>query len=82
MPDDLDPQLVALVRSVARRTRLRRAERADVERELASHFREALAARRSPEEAITTFGDPKTAARDLRAAAIAKRSPLDRAFGR
>ncbi|MFM9170052.1 MAG: HAAS signaling domain-containing protein, partial [Phycisphaerales bacterium] len=82
MPDDLDPQLATLVRSVARRTRLRRAERADVERELASHFREAVAAGRSPEEAITTFGDPKTAARDLRAAAIAKRSPLDRAFGR
>ena len=81
MADDLDPKLVALARSVARATRLRRAERADVERELASHFREALAAGHSPAEAIATFGDPRSAAKDLRAAAIAKRSPLDRAFG-
>ena len=81
MPDDLDPQLVALARSVARSTRLRRAERAEVERELASHFREAIAAGHSPAEAVATFGDPRSAARELRAAAIAKRSPLDRAFG-
>jgi hypothetical protein len=81
MAEDLDPQIAALTRSVARRTRLRRAERADVERELMSHFREAVAAGRSPAEAISAFGDPKSAARALRAAAIAKRSPIDRAFG-
>jgi hypothetical protein len=81
MADDLDPQVAALTRSVARKTRLRRAERADVERELTSHFREAVAAGRSPTEAISAFGDPKSAARALRAAAIAKRSPIDRAFG-
>ena len=81
MPDELDPRLAAVTRSVARRTRLRRAERAEVEREVTSHFREAVAAGRSPSEAIAAFGDPNAAARDLRAAAIAKRSPLDRAFG-
>jgi hypothetical protein len=81
MPDEIDPQLTALARRVSRMTRLRRAERADVELELASHFREAVAAGRTPAEAVASFGDPKSAARDLRAAAIAKRSPLDRAFG-
>ena len=81
MPDEIDPQLTALARRVSRMTRLRRAERADVELELASHFREAVAAGRTPAEAVASFGDPKAAARDLRAAAIAKRSPLDRAFG-
>lgn len=74
----LPAELGALCERVARLTRLRRAERADVERELRSHFREALAAGRSPDDAAAAFGDPKTAARDLRAAAIAKRSPIDR----
>lgn len=76
-----DPELVAFTRRVARMTRLRRAERADVERELTSHFAEAIAAGRSMADAIASFGDPKAAARDLRAAAIAKRSALDRALG-
>jgi hypothetical protein len=78
----LDPQLTALSQRVARMTRLRRAERMDVERELSSHFTEAIASGRTPSEAIASFGDPKAAARELRAAAIAKRSPLDRALGK
>ena len=77
----LPPEVAAFVHRVARKTRLRRAERADVERELGSHFEEALAAGRTPADAIVAFGDPKDAARALRSAAIAKRSPLDRAFG-
>lgn len=78
----LPPQLSDLCQRVARMTRLRRAERADVERELQSHFREALTAGHSAHDAATSFGDPKSAARDLRAATIAKRSPLDRALGK
>ena len=77
----LPPEVAAFVHRVARKTRLRRAERADVERELGSHFEEALAAGRTPADAIVAFGDPKDAARALRSAAIAKRSPLDRALG-
>jgi hypothetical protein len=81
MSDTLDPQLAALAQRVARMTKLRRAERGDVERELTSHFRESVAAGRSSAETIESFGNPTVAARDLRAAAIAKRSPLDRAVG-
>lgn len=80
--DELPKEISALCSLVARRTRLRRWERLDVARELASHFRDALAAGRSPADAIAAFGDPIAAARELRAAAIAKRSPIDRAFGR
>jgi len=82
MPDEIDPQLTALAQRVSRMTRLRRAERADVERELTSHFTEAAAAGHAPAEAIAAFGDPKSAARDLRAAAIAKRGAMDRALGK
>ena len=78
----LHPELTALTQRVARMTRLRRAERVDVERELSSHFAEAIASGRTPSEALASFGDPKAAARELRAAAIAKRSPLDRALGK
>jgi len=82
MPDEIDPQLTALAQRVSRMTRLRRAERADVERELTSHFTEAVAAGHAPAETIAAFGDPKSAARDLRAAAIAKRGAIDRALGK
>ncbi len=77
---ELPAALGAMAAQVARLTRLRRAERRDVERELRSHFAEAIAAGRTAQQALDTFGDPKTSARDLRRAAIAKRSPLDRAF--
>jgi hypothetical protein len=82
MPDEIDPQLTALAQRVSRMTRLRRAERADVERELTSHFTEAVAAGHAPAETIAVFGDPRSAARDLRAAAIAKRGAMDRALGK
>lgn len=77
---ELPAALGAMAAQVARLTRLRRGERRDVERELRSHFAEAIAAGRTAQQALDTFGDPKTSARDLRRAAIAKRSPLDRAF--
>ena len=48
----LPSEIAAFVHRVARKTRLRRAERADVERELGSHFEEALAAGRTPGDAI------------------------------
>jgi len=78
----LPAEIAALIERVVRATRLRRAERDDVRRELASHFAEALASGASPEAAIASFGDPKESARALRAAAIGKRSPIDRALGR
>jgi hypothetical protein len=76
----LPAELAALVRRVIKATRLRRGERADVMAELTSHFEEALASGRSAAQAMDEFGDPKVAARALRAAAIAKRSALDRAL--
>lgn len=80
-PAALPDELRTLVDSITRRTRLRRRERADVSRELTSHFDEALAAGKSVRQAVDSFGDPKEAARRLRHGAIAKRSPLDRALG-
>ena len=80
-PAALPNELRTLVDSITRRTRLRRRERADVSRELTSHFDEALAAGKSVRQAADSFGDPKEAARRLRDGAIAKRSPLDRALG-
>jgi len=78
---DLPADIVALIDRVVRATRLRRSERDDVRAELASHFAEALAAGTSPAAAVAAFGDPSASARALRAAAIAKRSAIDRALG-
>ncbi len=78
---DLPAELQALVAQVVRRARLRSAERADVARELISHFAEAMAAGKTAAEAGAAFGDARASARELRAAAIAKRSAVDRAFG-
>ncbi|MFO0962246.1 MAG: DUF1700 domain-containing protein [Phycisphaerales bacterium] len=71
----------ALVAQVVRRTHLRRRERADLGRELRSHFDEGIAAGRSESQLIEAFGDPRAAAKQLRAAAIAKRPAWDRAIG-
>lgn len=62
-----------VVRDVVRRTRLSRLERAEVTRELAAHFRDALDAGKSEMDAIDGFGDPATAARLIRRAAKRKR---------
>ncbi|MBM4114841.1 MAG: hypothetical protein FJ252_03070, partial [Phycisphaerae bacterium] len=81
MGQALPAGIAALIERVVRATRLRRAERDEVRRELASHFAEALAAGTAPAAAIAAYGDAKASARALRAAAIAKRSPIDRALG-
>jgi len=62
-----------LIRRVARRTRLWRIERVDVARELAEHFRDGLAAGRTAEELIESFGDPRQAARLIRRAKLRSR---------
>jgi len=77
----LPAEIAALIERVVRATRLRRTERDDVRRELSSHFAEALAAGSAPAAAIAAYGDAKASARALRAAAIAKRTPIDRALG-
>jgi hypothetical protein len=78
----LPGELSELVARVARRTRLRRRERAEIAAELEAHFRDGLAAGRSAGELQSAFGDEKVAARGLRAGAMRKRSPLDRALRR
>lgn len=76
------PQVVArCIEQVARSTRLRPAEQIDVASELASHFREGLAAGRSADELVRDFGDVRRSARDIRRATIAKRHVADRIIG-
>jgi hypothetical protein len=76
------PQPVArCIEQVARSTRLRPAEQLDVASELASHFREGLAAGRSADELVRDFGDVRRSARDIRRATIAKRHVADRIIG-
>ena len=81
-PSALPPEVAGFIEQVIRGTRLRKAERDDVRAELTSHFAEALASGASAAAAMASYGDPKDSARALRAAAIAKRSAIDRAFGR
>lgn len=76
--DALPGPLSQLVREVARRTRLRRRERADIALELAAHFADGLEAGESAETLRSNFGDPRTASVLLRRAARAKRGPADR----
>ena len=70
-----------LIAQVAKKTKLRKAERADVQRELTSHFQEALASGKSADDVVRAYGDAQACAKNLRIAVIAKRSPIDRAFG-
>jgi hypothetical protein len=80
--EPLPGELSDLVARVARRTRLRRRERAEIAAELEAHFRDGLAAGKSAGELQAAFGDEKVAARELRSGAMRKRSPLDRALRR
>lgn len=59
----LPTELSALVERVSRRSRLWRHERADVVRELASHFREGLERGATASELVGSFGDARAAAR-------------------
>jgi hypothetical protein len=77
---ELPAEVKALIAKVVKRTRLRKAERADIERELAAHFRDGLASGKSVKQLIEAFGEPKVSARSIRAGAIARRPPLDRAL--
>ncbi len=77
---ELSANARSLIATVVTRTRLRRRERADIERELTAHFLDGLASGASEDALIDAFGDARAAAIHLRIAAISKRSPLDRAF--
>jgi hypothetical protein len=77
----LPTELRAFIASLVARTKLRRAEQLDIAAELASHFSEGLAAGKSTETLIASYGDVRQSACELRASAIAKRGPLDRATG-
>lgn len=77
----LPDELKAFVATLVARTRLRRAEQLDLAAELTSHFAEGLAAGKSAEALIARYGDARQSARELRAGAIAKRTPFDRAAG-
>lgn len=71
----LPGELADLVRDVLRRTRLWRAEKADVARELIAHFRDGLDAGASPRHLGETFGTPRRVAR-LIARAKRRNRPL------
>ena len=81
MNTDLPQNVRNLIAQVAKKTKLRKAERADVQRELTSHFQEALASGKSADDVVRAYGDAQACAKNLRIAVIAKRSPIDRAFG-
>jgi len=76
----LPSEIERVITRVVSRTRLRRAERADIERELRAHFLDGLASGRDEAELLQHFGDPVTAAKALRSGALAKRSRFDRWF--
>ncbi|MCE9618953.1 MAG: DUF1700 domain-containing protein [Planctomycetes bacterium] len=76
----LPAEIQKLITQVVRRTRLRKGERADIERELAAHFRDGLASGKSVAQLVEAFGEAKVSAKGIRAGAIAKRSPLDRSL--
>ncbi|MCE9618954.1 MAG: hypothetical protein K8R92_03485 [Planctomycetes bacterium] len=73
-------EIQRLIAKVVRRTRLRKGERADIERELAAHFRDGLDSGKSVAQLIAAFGVAKASAKSVRAGAIAKRPPFDRAL--
>jgi hypothetical protein len=53
----------------------------DIAAELSSHFREGLAVGKTADALLASYGEVARSARELRAGAIAKRGPLDRAAG-
>lgn len=72
----LPEALEALVLKVTRRTRLRRAEKAEVARELVAHFLDGIDAGRDADALVRDFGDPIRAARLIRRAKKRNRSVL------
>lgn len=77
---DLPAPIAELITAVVRRTRLWRLERADVARELITHFADALAAGTSQEQAVNDFGDTVRTARLIRRARKRNRHWTYRAF--
>jgi hypothetical protein len=69
----LPAELAAIVRTVARSTRLSRLEKADVATELAAHFQDGLAAGVRAKDLVAAFGDAKQAARLIRRAKLRSR---------
>jgi hypothetical protein len=78
----LPPTIRSLIEGTVKRTRLWRLEKADVARELASHFADALHAGTSPEDAVKAFGDPRVAARLIRRAKRRQRNIVWQAWRR
>jgi hypothetical protein len=72
----------AIVRAIVGQTRLRRSERAELARELCSHFEEGIAAGAEPGVLAMEFGDPKRAAKLIRRAVVRKRGWADQVVRR
>ena len=64
-----------LVLQVVRGTRLWPLEKVAVARELIAHFSDAIASGTSFEEAISSFGDPRTAAKLMPASSETRKPP-------
>ncbi|HEX5471280.1 MAG TPA: hypothetical protein VFW73_05310, partial [Lacipirellulaceae bacterium] len=73
---DLPAELAETVREVVGRSRLWRREKVDVAAELVAHFQDGLAAGRSPQDLLTSFGDPAAASQLIRRAKKRGRSFL------
>jgi hypothetical protein len=71
-----------IVRAIVGQTRLRRSERAELARELCSHFEEGIAAGAEPNVLAMEFGDPKRAAKLIRRAVVRKRGWADQVVRR
>ena len=71
MSNELPQNIRDLIAQVAKKTKLRKAERTDVARELNSHFQASLASGKSADDVVRTYGDVRTCALSLRATAIA-----------
>ena len=78
----LSEPLPDLIRRVARRSRLWRAEKVDVARELCDHFQDGIAAGHTPEQLVASFGEVRQAARLIRRAKLRSRPLVWRAWRR
>lgn len=67
---NLPAAVARLIEDVVRRTRLWRGERADVARELITHFQDGIEAGATPDDLVRRFGDPQQAAELIRRARI------------
>lgn len=70
---ELPAPLRAVIATVCKRARLWKHERADVEAELAAHFRDGLAQGEATEKLLADFGDPAAAAKLIRRSKIRNR---------